>query len=52
MRMWEETSYRLDLLQADTDCVRQEFDDVAIRTGPNHLVTFDPDAPVQYTGNN
>lgn len=46
MRMWEETSYHLDLLQADADCIRQEFRDIAIRSGPDYLVTFDPDIPV------
>ena len=47
MRMWEETSYHLDLLQTDADCVHEEFSDVTIRTGPDYHVTFDPDAPVQ-----
>lgn len=40
--VWEETSYRLDSLQANPDCVAEErminFD----RKGPHHLLTFVP----------
>ena len=44
LRMWEETSYQLDRLQADARCVSDEFQDLVQRTGPNYRLTFDPDA--------
>jgi phosphoribosylformylglycinamidine synthase len=40
--MWEETSYRLDLLQANPECVRQEKESIYDRPGPSFKVPFTP----------
>ncbi|XP_061680318.1 phosphoribosylformylglycinamidine synthase [Syngnathoides biaculeatus] len=40
--MWEDTSFRLERLQADEMCVRQEEEGLARRTQPSFKVTFDP----------
>lgn len=45
-RMWEETSYRLECLQANTDCVLQEWKVLEKRKGATYNVTFDPTAAV------
>jgi phosphoribosylformylglycinamidine synthase len=39
--LWEETSHRLDLLQANPDCVMQEKEAIYDRAGPAFEVTFD-----------
>ncbi len=39
--IWEETSYRLDLLQANPQCVNQEKEAVYDRSGPAFSVAFD-----------
>ncbi|HMK56099.1 MAG TPA: phosphoribosylformylglycinamidine synthase [Dissulfurispiraceae bacterium] len=39
--IWEETSHRLDLLQANPDCVLQERDAIYDRPGPAYKVSFD-----------
>ncbi|XP_077463249.1 phosphoribosylformylglycinamidine synthase [Stigmatopora argus] len=39
---WEETSFRLERLQADELCVQQEEEGLAKRTQPDFKVTFDP----------
>ena len=49
MTLWEETSHRLDLLQADADCVRQEFRDLPNRKGAQYHLSFDPDIPIRVT---
>ncbi|KAJ0179869.1 hypothetical protein K1T71_004460 [Dendrolimus kikuchii] len=41
-RMWEETSYRLECLQANSDCVEQEWTGLGKRKGVTYNVTFDP----------
>ena len=43
MKMWEETSYQLEHLQANPTCVLQEFQDVVHRRGPDYHLTYDPD---------
>ncbi|XP_021194118.3 phosphoribosylformylglycinamidine synthase [Helicoverpa armigera] len=48
-RMWEETSYQLECLQANSDCVRQEWQGLAKRKGVTYNVTFDPSAAVVKT---
>ncbi|KAJ8732017.1 hypothetical protein PYW08_014747 [Mythimna loreyi] len=48
-RMWEETSYQLECLQANTDCVRQEWQGLENRKGVKYNVTFDPSAAVVKT---
>ncbi|KAJ8732764.1 hypothetical protein PYW07_015363 [Mythimna separata] len=48
-RMWEETSYQLECLQANTDCVRQEWQGLENRKGVTYNVTFDPSAAVVKT---
>ncbi|UCF40695.1 MAG: phosphoribosylformylglycinamidine synthase [Gemmatimonadota bacterium] len=40
--LWEETSFRLDRLQADPDKVEQERTGLRHRTGPTFAVPFDP----------
>lgn len=39
---WEETSYRLELRQANPDCVRREFESLGNRKAPAYRLTFDP----------
>ena len=41
-RTWEETSYRLELRQANPDCVRREFESLGSRKTPGYRLTFDP----------
>ncbi|XP_047020025.1 phosphoribosylformylglycinamidine synthase [Helicoverpa zea] len=48
-RMWEETSYQLECLQANSDCVRQEWQGLGKRKGVTYNVTFDPSAAVVKT---
>ncbi|XP_050669431.1 phosphoribosylformylglycinamidine synthase isoform X11 [Leptidea sinapis] len=45
-RMWEETSFRVECLQANTECVKQEWNGLENRKGPSYSVTFDPTAAV------
>ncbi len=40
---WEETSYRLDRLQADPDCVDEEWKNIFDRKGPSYRLTFTPE---------
>ncbi|MGB6363463.1 MAG: phosphoribosylformylglycinamidine synthase subunit PurQ, partial [Thermoanaerobaculia bacterium] len=40
--LWEETSFRLDRLQAEPDFVEQEQTGLRHRTGPRFVVPFDP----------
>lgn len=48
-RMWEETSYRLECLQANTECVSQEWKGLEKRKGVTYAVTFDPTLAVVKT---
>ncbi len=41
--LWEETSYRLDRLQANPDCVDQERTGLRKRTGPQYSLPFTPE---------
>ncbi|KAL3879788.1 hypothetical protein ACJMK2_032071, partial [Sinanodonta woodiana] len=41
--VWEETSFQLDKLQANPQCVRQEQESLKARKQPPYEVTFDPD---------
>lgn len=43
MRMWEETSYKLELRQTIKECADSEFLSLPNRTGPKYTLTFDPD---------
>ncbi|XP_031769587.2 phosphoribosylformylglycinamidine synthase [Galleria mellonella] len=45
-RMWEETSYQLECLQANSDCVTQEWRELEKRKGATYKVTFDPSVAV------
>ncbi|XP_073951464.1 phosphoribosylformylglycinamidine synthase [Choristoneura fumiferana] len=45
-RMWEETSYQLECLQANSECVRQEWEGLKNRKGVTYSVTYDPTAAV------
>lgn len=38
---WEETSYQLELRQADQKCVKEEFHTLKSRQGPTYKITFD-----------
>lgn len=40
---WEETSYRLDLLQADPGCVKEEKESIHDRRGPEYVIPFTPE---------
>ncbi|HSW30343.1 MAG TPA: phosphoribosylformylglycinamidine synthase [Longimicrobiales bacterium] len=40
--LWEATSFELDALQADADCVRQEREGLRHRSAPPFKLTFDP----------
>ncbi|MGL1932338.1 MAG: phosphoribosylformylglycinamidine synthase [Desulfotalea sp.] len=40
---WEETSYQLELLQADRDCVNSEKEAIFERKGPNYTIPFTPE---------
>jgi|WetSurMetagenome_2_1015567.scaffolds.fasta_scaffold00042_73 phosphoribosylformylglycinamidine synthase len=40
--IWEETSHRIDLLQANPDCVKQEKQAIYDRQGPSFSLSFDP----------
>jgi phosphoribosylformylglycinamidine synthase len=41
--VWEETSYRLDLLQANPECVEEEKKKIFDRTGPSFKLSFTPE---------
>ncbi|MBI4653605.1 MAG: phosphoribosylformylglycinamidine synthase [Nitrospirae bacterium] len=41
-KVWEETSYRLDRLQANPECVEEEREINYDRKGPNYILTFTP----------
>jgi phosphoribosylformylglycinamidine synthase len=41
--IWEETSYRLDRLQADPECVDEERRVIRERKGPDFKLTFEPE---------
>ncbi|XP_018331646.2 phosphoribosylformylglycinamidine synthase [Agrilus planipennis] len=43
MKMWEETSYHLELQQTIKECADSEFDSLGLRTPPKYKLTFDPD---------
>ncbi|KAF5300012.1 hypothetical protein FQR65_LT09268 [Abscondita terminalis] len=43
MKMWEETSYHLELHQTIKHCADSEFESLAKRTGPKYRLTFNPD---------
>ena len=40
---WEETSHRLDLLQADPGCVKEEKESIHDRRGPEYIIPFTPE---------
>jgi len=44
-RLWEETSYQLERLQADPACVDQEKQVIYERSGPSYHLSFDPALP-------
>lgn len=43
MKLWEETSYRLELRQTIKECADSEFKSLESRTGPKYSLTFNPD---------
>lgn len=43
MKMWEETSYRLELKQTMKACADSEFESLSTRSGAKYKLTFDPD---------
>ncbi|XP_022908995.2 phosphoribosylformylglycinamidine synthase [Onthophagus taurus] len=43
MKMWEETSYRLELRQTIKECADSEYNSLDKRTGPKYYLSFDPD---------
>ena len=44
-RLWEETSYQLERLQADPTCVDQEKEQIYQRSGPRYHLSFKPEMP-------
>ncbi len=48
--IWEETSYQLELLQANPECVQQERESLRERTPPPLQVTFEPRSCTPVTG--
>ncbi|CAG9785046.1 unnamed protein product [Diatraea saccharalis] len=48
-KMWEETSYQLECLQANSDCIREEWKGLEKRKGATYTVTFDPSAAIVKT---
>ena len=40
--IWEETSFRLERLQANPECVAKEESGLAQRVAPPYKLTFDP----------
>ncbi len=45
---WEETSYRLELLQTDNDCVEAEKKAIFDRKGPQYRLSFTPQPTEQH----
>jgi len=43
--IWEETSYQLDRLQANPECVEEERRNNFDRKGPNYILSFNPENP-------
>lgn len=52
MRTWEETSYRLELLQTIKECADSEYASLENRSPPKYVLTFDADEekPVKNAG--
>ncbi|KAG5879806.1 hypothetical protein JTB14_013452 [Gonioctena quinquepunctata] len=50
MKMWEETSFKLELRQTIRSCAESEFNSLPNRKGPKYALTFDPDEE-KSTGN-
>lgn len=46
-KIWEETSYRLELRQASPKCVQEEFNGLKHRKGPIYKLSFDPSSPLK-----
>ncbi|HCC68854.1 MAG TPA: phosphoribosylformylglycinamidine synthase, partial [Nitrospiraceae bacterium] len=42
-QLWEETSYQLERLQADTECADEEKKNILERKGPQFTLTFTPE---------
>jgi phosphoribosylformylglycinamidine synthase len=43
--IWEETSYQLERLQSNPECVEEEKKNIYDRKGPQYIVTFDSENP-------
>lgn len=41
--VWEATSFRLELLQANNECVKEEQEGLKKRKAPKWVLTFDPE---------
>jgi len=41
--IWEETSYRIDMLQANPECVKEEKTVIYARTSPEYTLSFTPE---------
>lgn len=52
MMIWEDTSYHLELIQANPKCVHQEMESLTERKTPLYALSFDPSEAVlrQFTG--
>lgn len=43
LKLWEETSYKLELHQTSKQCADAEFNSLPTRVPPKYALTFDPD---------
>lgn len=43
MKIWEETSYKLECRQTNEDCALQEFSELKSRRAPEYKTSFNPD---------
>lgn len=47
MKIWEETSYQLELRQANSEVVKMEWDNLVLRKEPEYKLTFDTDMEIK-----
>jgi len=47
--MWEETSFRLEQLQANPSCVLSEQTLLQSRLAPSYFISFDPESIISRT---
>lgn len=45
MKIWEDTSYHLEQIQANIDSANSEYSSLAKRIAPKYKLSFNPDEP-------